>query len=308
MPESFPIIEISADAAQAQEPLGTKYKFWLRHSALGQCLFKMARPNTGEDWSEKIAAELCALLGLPHARYELATWKDHQGQCHPGIISPTFLSKNTALLHGNDILAGLVSNYPKDIIYNQSQHTLTNALKAISLEGLRLPIGWSAPDGISSAISVFVGYLLLDAWIGNGDRHHENWGFVLQLPKGVPHLAPTYDHASCLGRELQDAKRQSRLQSQTVGQYAIKSRSAFYENINDKRTISTFDTFTKIAKAYPKSAGIWLNQLAQISDTEVGTVLSCVPDHRMSTLARAFTATMLSFNRIRLLNLRENLN
>ncbi|MEO0377172.1 MAG: HipA-like protein, partial [Cyanobacteria bacterium P01_A01_bin.17] len=156
---------------------------------------------------------------------------------------------------------------------------------------------------ITSAISVFVGYLLLDAWIGNGDRHHENWGFVLQLPQGIPHLAPTYDHASCLGRELQDTKRQSRLQNQTVENYAQKSRSAFYENVTDKRTITTFDTFTKLAKQYPKSAEVWLNHLAQISDTEISTLLSRIPNHRISSVAREFAAKMLSFNRTRLLNL-----
>lgn len=303
MLEPFPIIEISADAAQAQEPMGTKYKFWLRHPELGQCLFKMARPDTGEDWSEKIAAELCGLLGLPHARYELATWQDH-----PGIVSPTFLTANTTLLHGNDILAGLVSSYPRDTAYNQSQHTLTNVINALTLEGLRLPLDWNAPDGVTSAVSVFVGYLLLDAWIGNGDRHHENWGFVLQVPQGIPHLAPTYDHASCLGRELQDTKRQSRLQNKTVKNYTQKSRSAFYENVSDRKTITTFDTFAKIAKKYPKSAAIWLNHLAQITDTEVSACLKRIPNHRISPVACEFTEQMLSFNQTRLLNLQEDLS
>ena len=31
-------------------------------------------------------------------------------------------------------------------------------------------------DGIESALEVFVGYVMLDAWISNQDRHHENWG------------------------------------------------------------------------------------------------------------------------------------
>ncbi|MEM6254668.1 MAG: HipA-like protein [Cyanobacteria bacterium P01_D01_bin.156] len=303
MPEPFPIIEISANTDQDQEPMGTKQKFWLRHPDLGQCLFKVARPKTGEDWSEKIAAELCDLLGLPHARYELATWQDY-----PGIVSPTFLPKNTTLLHGNDILAGLVSSYPKDMDYKQSQHTLTNVINALSSEGLRLPLDWNPPDGITSPVSVFAGYLLLDAWIGNGDRHHENWGFVLQLPQGIPHLAPTYDHASCLGRELQDIKRERRLQNKTVTNYAKKSRSAFYANVNDRKTITTFDTFTKIATKYPKSAAIWLNHLAQITHTEVNACLSRIPNHRISPAALEFTEQMLSFNQTRLLNLQEELS
>ncbi|MBN4005279.1 hypothetical protein [Nostoc sp. LPT] len=59
MPEQFPIIDVPLDAPEADEDLGTKEKFWFRHQYLGRCLFKKARPNTGEDWAEKIAAELC---------------------------------------------------------------------------------------------------------------------------------------------------------------------------------------------------------------------------------------------------------
>lgn len=212
----FPVYLIANDAAQSEEAMGTKFKFWLKHSDLGDCLFKMARPDTGEDWSEKIAAELSGLLGLPHASYELATWQDTAGTCFPGVLSPSFLVPDTTLLHGNDILAGLTSSYPKEQGYRLSEHTLSSVFDALRSSGLRLPIGWTALPHITGAAGVFVGYLMLDAWIGNGDRHHENWGFVIQLPDGIPHLAPTYDHASCLGRELQDAKRSERLHQKTI--------------------------------------------------------------------------------------------
>ena len=61
------------------EPLGTKPKFWFRDEAGDLCLFKEARPNTGEDWAEKIACELAQLLGLPHAEYNLAEWHGRAG-------------------------------------------------------------------------------------------------------------------------------------------------------------------------------------------------------------------------------------
>lgn len=207
MSNQFPIIEVPVDAAEAEEAMGTKFKFWFQHPELGNCLFKQARANTGEDWAEKIAAELAQLLGLPHANYELAVWLEQ-----PGVISPNFLAENTDLMHGNDILAGLASSYPRNQGYRLSQHTVSIVLEALKRPGLQLPLSWTPPLGITEAISTFVGYLLLDAWIGNGDRHHENWGFVVRLPEGIPHLAPTYDHASCLGRELLDAKRQEKLQ------------------------------------------------------------------------------------------------
>lgn len=42
--------------------------------------------------------------------------------------------------------------------------------------------------------------------IGNVDRHHENWGILRKRVDGewYGRLAPTFDHASSLGRELVD--------------------------------------------------------------------------------------------------------
>lgn len=85
--EKFQIVEVSPEDAQTQESLGTKEKFWFKHDRLGLCLSKKSRSNTaGEDWSEKIAAELCELIKIPHAEYELATCNGDYG-----IISPSFL-------------------------------------------------------------------------------------------------------------------------------------------------------------------------------------------------------------------------
>ncbi len=298
----FPIIDISDDAAHAEEAMGTKFKFWFQHPDLGNCLFKQTRDNTGEDWSEKIAAELAQLIGIPHAAYELATWRGK-----PGVISPSFLPPNTALIHGNDILAGLVSSYPRSQGYKLSQHTITIVLEALRSPGLQRPFNWDPPAGITEAISTFVAYLLLDAWIGNGDRHHENWGFIVRLPEGVPYLAPSYDHASCLGRELLDAKRQARIQSQTIQQYADKSRSAFYRQDSDRRPLLTFEVFAAIAHDYPKSATIWLEQLAKVSLAEVRALLHRIPTSRISPFALEFSYQMLAINRNRLLLLREDL-
>ena len=96
----YEIFSIPADAAEAPEQMGTKRKFWFRHPDLGMCLFKLARPDTGEDWSEKVACEVAGLLGLPHARYEMAEWKGA-----PGSLSVSMLAEGEALIHGNELIA-----------------------------------------------------------------------------------------------------------------------------------------------------------------------------------------------------------
>ena len=174
MTNEFPVIFVTKKAYERSknETLGSKYKFWFEHEELGLCLYKQVRQNLGEDWAERVAAELCELLGLPHALYELAeTWSGHRG-----VVSRYFLPEGGILVHGNELLTPIVPNYPTFVTYGASQHTIDLVLRVIDSEPVNLPIGWTSPSGIQTAVEVFVGYLLLDAWIGNGDRHHENWG------------------------------------------------------------------------------------------------------------------------------------
>jgi hypothetical protein len=70
-PDEFPIIIVTQEAYELSktEAMGSKYKFWFEYPELGRCLYKQARLDLGEDWAEKVASELCELLGIPHANY-----------------------------------------------------------------------------------------------------------------------------------------------------------------------------------------------------------------------------------------------
>ena len=303
MVDYFPIIEIAPDAPGEDEQMGTKEKFWFDHKDFGRCLYKKARRNTGEDWSEKIAAELSELLCLPHAKYELATFQGERG-----IISQYFLPKGGSLALGNEILSRIIPDYLRDT-KSPFQHTIDSVLNAIASNAnnsINLPVDWNPPQGISQAVETFVGYLLLDAWIGNTDRHHENWGFVNLDNK--TYLAPTYDHASCLGRELLDNEREDRLKTKDSGfsveAYANKSFSAFYAQVGDKRTLKTFDAFYQAARRYPNAASLWLDCLAKISPTSTLELFVRIPQERISASGIEFARKILEFNQNRLLELR----
>ena len=283
------------------ETMGSKPKFWFEHEELGLCLYKQARPNVGEDWAEKVAAHLCELLGLPHATYELAeTWEGNRG-----IVSPYFLLKGEILVHGNEILTPRVPNYPTSATYNVSQHTIDIVLRVLEDEFVQLPLSWRVPIGIRTAVEVFVGYLLLDAWIGNGDRHHENWGFVrnetTSTSEETVYLAPTYDHASSLGRDLSDEQRRNR----SAQAYANKCFSAFYGSVDDEKPLKTFDVFDCVARRYPEAAYIWLDRLTSISREDTLAIFSHIPSNRISLIAVEFAQKILEFNQSRLLDLRE---
>lgn len=299
----FPIIEITHNAYELSSPemMGSKYKFWFKHEKLGICLYKQARQNLGEDWAEKVAAELASCLELPHAVYELASWEGNHG-----VVSPNFLPEGGTLVHGNELLTSIIPNYPTSGTYRMRQHTIDIVLNVISDESLHLPLGWTSPESIQSAVEVFTGYLLLDAWIGNGDRHHENWGIVRTKASNSGesiYLAPTFDHASSLGRDLSDEQRQKR----SVEAYANKCFSAFYGSVDDNKPLRTFDVFNRVRNYYPEAAHIWLSRLESISKENIVEIFNRIPNTRISSIAAEFAQKILEFNQHKLLTLRNSL-
>jgi len=274
----------------------------VHHEELGLCLYKKARKNTGEDWSEKIAAELCKLIKLPHAEYELASFNNEKG-----TISKSFLLDNSSLITGNEILAQIFLDYPEDI-NDLSQHTLSNIFSIFTNNSVDLPLNWIPLAGIKTAIDTFIGYLLLDAWIGNSDRHHENWAFI--DCEGKSYLAPTYDHASSLGRNESDERRKKRLTTKDKGfsveAYANKCNSCLYANAGERKPLKTLDAFCEAAKLHPQAANIWLDLLAEISINDTSELFERIPNSLISSTAIEFAQKILKNNQNKLLYFRDN--
>jgi hypothetical protein len=337
----FEVLDIDENASDSLEWMGSKPKFWFwlpRDNA--QYLYKEARPNTGEDWSEKAACELCVLLGLPHAHYELASFKGRRGVASRNFVtippelryvfdqadswgefvwgeSAFFDVPKLSLVHGNEMLFWLVEGYEREPVrkHRTPQHTLDLVLKALEDYSVKLPLEWQAPRGINTAVETFIGYLMLDAWIGNTDRHHENWAVIeLKSPSAnetTKYLAPSYDHASSLGFHLTDEERLRRLatadKGYTVEAYAGKARSAFFRNQSDKKPMLTAEVFAAAATRRPAAARAWLERLAHVESEQMDTLFDRFPPTHITAPARAFARRLLAYNRLRLLDLRSDL-
>lgn len=296
--EPFAIVQVPAVRERGEETLGTKSKFWYggQDPERFDVLFKWSRAN--EDWSEKVAAELAGLLGLPHARYEMATLDDQPGGAPQlGVISFSFLAPGEQLIHGNQVLSRHDGAYPMDAIRHAYAYTVESTLDALHDVPAPVPPGGMAAD-------LFVGYLLLDAWIGNTDRHHENWGLI-KAPDGV-RLAPTFDHATCLGRELTPETARLRLETrdrrQDVRAYIARARSAFFapDSRPGSRTIAPFDAWERAARRLPEAAERWRRALAAVEAAAVDTLLDRVPTERISDSHRALARRILRLNRERI--------
>jgi hypothetical protein len=174
----FSIYRVEKDDCTAIEPLGTKTKYWYDNS---RKLFKAEDRDTGEDWAEKIACHLCELLNLPHVHYELADLYHGNTREKRGVICENCATSPLSLILGNQCLFGLDPNYPvKRDRYKVREHTVCAV--AEFLKQIESPNDFRSEDVPSSnetALDIFVGYVMLDAWIANQDRHHENWGVLL---------------------------------------------------------------------------------------------------------------------------------
>lgn len=301
----YPILKIDRLQAEDIEYLGTKRKFWFTLNAQ-RYLFKAEERDTGEDWAEKIVCELAALLGIPHVYYELALEYEGQRAIQPGVVCPTFVPRPLELVLGNQMLPIVDSTYPREEQrkYGVQQHTVDIVASAVT--ALKLPgQEWLAglPEGISSALGVFIGYVMLDAWVANQDRHHQNWGATWLEPN--LRLAPTFDHGASLARNISDEERKERLttldKNRSVAQFAARARSGFYGSAQDKKTLFAIEVFQKFAALDRDAARIWLGKLEGISEVAVASILAEIPPHRMSAVTRKFTSKLLMINQQRLL-------
>jgi hypothetical protein len=118
----FNVVRVDSTKAEALEPLGTKRKFWFTDANGRRMLFKAEDRRTGEDWAERVACELCGLLGLPHVYYDLAT--ESAGD-RPGVVCENCAPPPTSLVLGNELLLKHDPRYPaQESKYKVPQHTV----------------------------------------------------------------------------------------------------------------------------------------------------------------------------------------
>ncbi|MFN1141778.1 hypothetical protein [Serratia quinivorans] len=293
------------------EQLGTKEKFWFCYAddLSKDWLFKYSREATGEHWSEKCAAELCHLLGIPHASYDLALAFERFG-----IITPNMIPEGFRMVMGNEVLHSKTADYPQPLQPGEKavrvrEHTVTRVLGCLDKESI-LPPDSEYDLGKLNAADVFCGYLMLDALISNQDRHHENWAIMLNNETGQQFLCPTYDHAASLGREMLDAEREERMttndKNRHVPCFVGKARSELFRAKTDRKPLLTTDAFRHAVENRPVAREYWLSKLRDLSEVSITQVFTNVPAECISECARKFAILMVLENRRRLLEDESN--
>lgn len=290
---TYPIIALRNEDVLAPEEMGSKRKGWVQVGTdPTPWLFKHARLSngevTGEHWAEKIAAELAELLAIPHAQVELATLDGAVG-----CISRRFAELShpgTELIHGNDLLAGALLDYDREGRRAQPNHTIYNIIAAVTA-------AITDCEERDRALCQLAGCVVLDALIVNTDRHHENWALLRsRAPDGstVHRVAPTFDHASSLGRnEPAEKVGQWLREPYRFGWYAARGRGAIFIKPTDPHGANPLRLVDVASRAWPRYFQPWMKMLHNVSLARILSVVDGVPEHMMDARHRTFAKGLL---------------
>ncbi len=286
MSEFYPIVTIEPEWVFGDEDMGSKEKFWyFPREGETPWLFKYPQEGTGQHWAEKIAAEVADRLRILHAKVELAEFQNVRGS-----VTESFARGGRVLIHGNELLAMMMSDYNPEMKFHQSAHTLEHIWQALE------PVSRTSNKQTQR---LFAEYIVLDAVIGNTDRHHENWGLQLRQ-RGENHwdisLAPSFDHASSLGRELRDEKRDRFMAEDRIGHYAEKGRGGIYWSVDERWGPSPLALVRQAAHKCPDLFRPALAKLNKLDEGSLRNVIDRVPSDWMSPSARKFAMALICYN------------
>jgi hypothetical protein len=269
LPKPFTIYEITEAMILQDEPMGSKDKVWCQlppEFLGGHWLFKQPRQQEEniEHLAEKIAHEVATLIQVPCARVELAELNAVRGS-----ISLDVRSAGDVLVHGNEIIAGRVLGYDR----HQKRHTSDHTYERIRQAILKVCAGRCKED-----LGQFAGYLVFDALIGNTDRHHENWALLKREAGPADHrLAPSFDHASSLGREMRDERRALLLRERRIADYLRKGWGAIYLQEFTETQISPIALVNRLAPQMPEFFGPWLRRVENVTEEQMHCIMERIP-------------------------------
>lgn len=169
--------------------------------------------------------------------------------------------------------------------------------------------------GITNGVACLTGYLLFDALVSNSDRHHENWALVfrfssetrtIETAAGVE-LAPTFDHASSLGRELSDIQRNEMMADDTkMKRYMNNCPSRIYWSNTDTKPLHPMNLIRCIAKEMPDEINTWFDISARITNRDIDILLDSIPPEWMTSITRQFVSNLICTNRDTLKEIRKD--
>ena len=192
--------------------------------------------------SEYLGSHIFELLGFEAQDTYLGMYEDEQV-----VACKNFVSGETQFVPFNDV--GESSLEQDKETYQYSYQDIMQMLR----DNVKL-------TSVEETISMFWDIYVVDALIGNFDRHGGNWGFLKKNNKYT--LAPVFDNGSCLYPKLKDEEEmQSIMESEEKTNLRIYGyptsqvqlngkKSSYFEVINSLEFKECNDSVIKICERY----------------------------------------------------------
>ena len=291
-------IDVSAWTVIRDEPGGRdKNKRWIAEDADAprdqHWLWKYRQP-TGDgseaaltDCAEVFTSRLAAAIDVPAAECRFAILDGE-----PGLISRNVTPHGFNLNTGTTYLPEVEGYQRRPSAGSGSDGGRMRLDEGYTLDSMEQVLeNVEAPPGISdlSGFAVFAGYLVLDALVGNGDRHPGNWAILERQRDGARFLAPTYDHGSALGAGLTDDNRRDK----DPVAFARRGRA----NPFSPRKQLLVDLALEAVRR--SGADLWVVRVAALDGATIRETLEAPPG-RMSEVASTFMEQVVLENQRRL--------
>ncbi|MGC4960050.1 hypothetical protein [Gordonia sp. DT101] len=315
MTSVFPVIDLDGWTRGAREPGGDERKRWFRAPGSspysGHWLFKPRTEKTlvlskarqalgespdvlvsGEDWAERISYELAVHIGVPAAETALASVIPlGEEQRAWGSMSRDMRPPKWSWAPGASLLAETNPAFDTNTCVG---HSLSAVRDVLTEAGLTGPIGTNYVDW--PAFDVWVGYLMLDAWIANTDRHAHNWGVLQDPVSGATYLGPSFDHGTALAAAEMETNRGARVADGSIFDWCDRGKTRRFDSGEPRDLVGLAVEALSMCSA--DARGHWV---AQITAADLGVchdVINRTPN--MSHQTRTFLRTVITTNRKRL--------
>ena len=116
-------------------------------------------------------------------------------------------------------------------------------------------------------------------------------------------MAPSYDHASSLGRELLDKKRASFLEKHGINRYVMKGRGAIYWSADDPKGLSPLELVRRANREHPELFRPVLDRIAVLNVYQLNAIVDRIPRKFMSAAAKQFAKTFMQYSYRQLVDL-----
>lgn len=243
------------------------------------------------DWTEAMGSALARSLDIPAAESRMAVRDGLEGVAVRNVNRPGYDMVTGRLAMLDEIEIEL-----RDSLRDKTAsvgHSVDNVFSTLGRYGP--PPGYDSWNGCT-AVDVMVAYLVLDALIGNGDRHEQNWSVLrsrLEGTESTDALSATYDLEASLGFQLSDEQKSDRLRDpRGMEAFALKGLA---RRFHGDRSTTLVDLANQAYSDCSEAGAARIQQLINdVSSTDFAAIADSVGG--MSEATGTFAVKVLEIN------------